>query len=417
MKTTKASDYQSAKEIYASLGVDTEKAISKTLANPISLQCWQGDDVGGFERDASLSGGIAVTGNYMGKARTIDELRADAEFALKLIPGKNRFSLHAIYGDFKGKAPERNKIEPKHFESWVKWAKKLGIGLDFNPTFFSHPLAAEGFTLSHPDKKVRNFWIEHAIASRKIGEYIGKSLKDTTCNNIWVPDGLKDTPADRLKFRENLKDSLDKILSVNISKKYNLDAVESKLFGIGSESYVVGSHEFYMGYAVKNQIMLCLDSGHFHPTETISDKISSALLFVPDVLLHVSRGVRWDSDHVVLFNDDTKAIFQEIVRYGFEKRVHVGLDFFDASINRIAAWVVGARNTKKAMLSAYLEPQKILKEAEKRFDFTTRLAISEEAKSLPFGAVWDELCRRAKVSADWFEKIEDYEQNVLAARK
>jgi len=416
-KTNKTKqNYAIAKEIYASYGVDTEKALKQVLETPISLQCWQGDDVAGFESKGELSGGIAVTGNYPGAARNIDELRKDAEKALSLIPGKNRLNIHAIYGDFEGKAPDRNKISPKNFASWADWAKGLKIGLDFNPTLFSHPMASDGLTLSHPNKRIRDFWIEHCIACREIGEFFGKKLNNTCVTNIWAPDGMKDVPADRLSMRKNLKDSLDKILKKKISPKHNLDAVESKLFGIGSEAYVVGSHEFYMGYATEKQILLCLDSGHFHPTETISDKISSTLLFVPELLLHVSRGVRWDSDHVVLFNDDTRAIFQEIVRGSFTKKVHIGLDFFDASINRIAAWVVGANNAKKALLEAFLEPNAIISKAEKEGDFTTRLMLSEEFKTLPLGAVWTELCEREGIPTDTWAEVKAYENQVLSKR-
>lgn len=343
--------YRNAKEQYAKFGVDTEKAIEILDAIPLSMHCWQGDDVGGFETpDAILSGGgIQTTGNYPGKARNPQELRADIEEAIKYIPGKTRLNLHAIYGEFGGKKVDRNEIEYKHFKGWVDWCKANNMGMDFNPTYFSHPKAADGFTLSSPDKGIRDFWIEHGIACRKIAEKIGKELGATVITNFWMPDGMKDFPADRLAPRERMADSLDKIMKVKINKKYDRDAVECKLFGIGSESYVVGSHEFFMGYAVKNQMLLTLDSGHFHPTEQIADKISSCLMFVPELLLHVSRGVRWDSDHVVISDDATKAIMQEVVRYGAIDRVHIGMDFFDASINRIFAWVVGMRAARKCL--------------------------------------------------------------------
>lgn len=385
----------------------------------ISLHCWQGDDVGGFESAGDLSGsGLAATGNYPGKARTIDELRSDLELAYRLIPGKHRLNLHAIYGDFAGKKVERNEITVKQFQSWIDWAKSLGLGLDFNPTCFAHPKAASGFTLAHQDKAIRKFWVEHCIACRKIGAAMGKQLGSTTVTNIWIPDGMKDVPVDRLAPRERLADSLDAIFKEKINPKHHLDAVESKLFGIGSESYVVGSHEFYLGYAVQNQKLICLDAGHFHPTEMLTDKISSVLMYVPELLLHVSRGVRWDSDHVVLLDDHLRGIMEELVRGDFLERTHIGLDYFDASINRIAAWTIGTRNAIKALLLAMLEPTDDLRALENAGDNTARLALLEELKSLPFGAVWDEYCRRqdAPVGPAWLEAIRDYEKQVLSKR-
>lgn len=412
--------YALAKEQYAALSVDTDAALATLHTIPVSLHCWQGDDVGGFERpDAALSGGgIQATGNYPGKARTADELRADLDMALSLIPGTHRLNLHAIYGDFGGKFVDRNAIQPEHFARWIDWAKAKGMGMDFNPTYFSHPKAEDGLTLSHPDPAIRQFWIEHGIACRKIGEAFGKALGTPCITNIWIPDGSKDIPVDRKAPRERLLAALDAILAEKIDRRYLLDAVESKLFGIGSESYVVGSHEFYMGYAVSRQLLLCLDAGHFHPTEVISDKLSSVLTFVPEVLLHVSRGVRWDSDHVVTLTDELQAIAQEIIRGGYQRRVHIGLDFFDASINRLAAWVIGTRNMIKALLLALLEPIQTLRSSEQNGDFTARLAWLEEAKTLPFGAVWDYYCQQQNVpvGADWLASVKTYERDVLSKR-
>lgn len=411
--------YSIAKEVYAQSGIDTEVVIGKLSKIPVSLHCWQGDDVSGFENpDAGLDGGIMATGNYPGKARNANQLRCDLEKAYSLIPGRHRLNLHSIYAETGGKKIERNQLTAEHFKNWIDWAKQNKLGLDFNPSFFSHPKVSSGFTLASLDKGIRKFWIEHGIACRKIGEQIGKSLGKTCVTNIWIPDGYKDTPVDRKIHRELLKSSLDEILKPKVSKKYNLDAVESKLFGIGSESYVVGSHEFYMGYAVKNNILLCLDAGHFHPTEVISDKISSVLAFVDEILLHVSRGIRWDSDHVVILSDELQAIAQEIIRGGFADRVHIGLDFFDASINRIAAWVIGTRCMIKALLIAMLEPTDILRKLEKTGDFTSRLAMMEEFKTLPFGAVWDYYCTKSNVplGSDWLKEVKGYETKVLSKR-
>ncbi len=386
---------------------------------PISLHCWQGDDVGGFERGAGLSGGgIEATGNYPGKARNADELRADADKAFSLIPAKHRFNLHAIYAETSGRKVERNELAPEHFANWIDWAKANGLGMDFNPTYFSHPKAESGFTLASYDEGIRRFWVEHGIACRKIGEHMGRELGSPCVTNFWIPDGYKDATVDRKAPRELLRDSLDAILAEKLDPRYNLDSVESKLFGIGSESYVVGSHEFYMGYALRNDTLLCLDAGHFHPTEVISDKLSAILTFLDEVLLHVSRGVRWDSDHVVTLDDELRAIAEEIVRGGYLDRVHIGLDFFDASINRIAAWVIGARNMIKALLLALLEPTSSLREMEQAGDFTARLAMLEELKTLPAGAVWDYYCLKhgVPVGFAWMEEVRAYEKEVLSVR-
>ena len=413
------SSYSLAQEAYATLGVDTEAALQKLQTVPISLHCWQGDDVAGSENpDAALSGGIQATGNYPGKARTNVQLRQDLDKALSLIPGKHRLNLHALYADLDGQKIERNAYTTAQFQVWIDWCKERGLGLDFNPSYFSHPLSADGFTLAHKDAGIRQFWIEHGIASRKIAADIGKQIGKTCVTNFWIPDGYKDTPVDRKAPRKRLEASLDAIFAQPIDPALNLDAVECKLFGIGSESYVVGSHEFYMGYAVKNQKLICLDAGHFHPTENLSDKISSVLQFVPELLLHVSRGVRWDSDHVVLVDDATRAIMEELVRGDFLGRTHIGLDFFDASINRIAAWVIGTRNALKCLLLALLEPATALRQAEDEGDYTSRLALLEEAKSLPFGAVWDEYCKRQNVPVGtaWLAEVKSYEREVLSKR-
>jgi len=410
--------YELAKERYAEFGVDTDAVLEKVATIPISLHCWQGDDVGGFEDpDRGLSGGIMATGNYPGKARTAVQLRQDLDKAYSLIPGTHRLNLHAIYLETDQKVP-RNEIQPQHFAGWVDWAKNNNHGLDFNPTCFSHPLADDGFTLAHADAGIRQFWIEHCIASREIGAYFGRELGTTAVTNVWIPDGYKDTPVDRLGPRQRLQDSLDQVFAKPLDPAHNLDAVECKLFGIGSESYVVGSHEFYLGYAIKNQTLLCLDAGHFHPTETIADKISSVLLYVPELLLHVSRGVRWDSDHVVTLTDELQAIMQELVRGNFLDRVHIGLDFFDASINRVAAWTIGTRNAVRALLLALLEPLDRLRELEAAGDYTARLALLEELKGLPFGAIWDQYCWQQNVPVGYafMDEIRSYEDKVLAKR-
>lgn len=410
--------YALAQERYAALGVDTDAALQKLATIPISLHCWQGDDVGGFEDPArGLSGGIMATGNYPGKARTADELRQDLDLAYRLIPGTHRLNLHAIYLETDQKVP-RNEIRPEHFAGWVDWAKANHHGVDFNPTCFSHPLADDGFTLAHPDPGIRQFWIEHCIASREIGAYFGRELGSTAVTNLWIPDGYKDTPVDRLAPRQRLQDALDQVFARPLDPAHNLDAVECKLFGIGSESYVVGSHEFYLGYASSRQKLLCLDAGHFHPTETIADKISAVLLYVPELLLHVSRGVRWDSDHVVTLTDELQAIMQELVRGNFLARAHIGLDFFDASINRVAAWTIGTRNALRALLLALLEPIDQLRQLEAAGDFTARLALLEELKGLPFGAVWDHYCQQQNVPVGYtfMGEIRTYEEKVLTNR-
>ena len=412
--------YVLAKERYAALGVDTAAALETLAKIPISLHCWQGDDVSGFESpDAVLDGGIAVTGNYPGKARTPDQLREDLDKTYSLIPGTHRLNLHAIYAETGGVKVDRDALEPGYFAAWVDWARANGHGLDFNPTFFSHPLAADGFTLASNDPAVRQFWIAHAIACRRIGAYFGRELGSPCVTNVWIPDGHKDTPVDRLAPRELLADSLDQIFAEELDPGHNLDAVEAKLFGIGSESYVVGSHEFYLGYAITRNRLLCLDSGHFHPTETISDKLSAVMLYVPELLLHVSRGVRWDSDHVVILNDDLQAITQELVRGRFLDRVHIGLDFFDASINRVAAWTIGCRNTLRALLMALLEPIDHLRELERNGDYTARLTTLEALKALPFGSVWDYCCAQQGVPVDLalVDEIRAYEECVLASRE
>ncbi len=410
--------YKLANERYAALGVDTEQAMDRLGRIAISLHCWQGDDVGGFESAEGLSGGgIMATGAYPGKARTAEELRTDIEKALSLIPGKHRLNLHAMYAETKGKV-DRNGLEPKHFASWVQWAKANGLGMDFNGTYFSHPKAADGFTLSSADEGIRKFWVEHGIACRQIGAYMGKELGTPCVTNTWIPDGYKDIPVDRKGPRERLKKSLDEMLAKPMNRKHLRDAVEGKLFGLGSESYVVGSHEFYLGYAVANKTLLCLDMGHFHPTEVVSDKISAVMTFVEEILLHVSRGVRWDSDHVVILSDELEALAQELVRGDYLNRTHIGLDFFDASINRIAAWVIGTRCMLKALLLALLEPTARLRQMEAAGDLTSRLAMLEELKTLPFGAVWDYYCAKSNVPPGdaWLNEVKAYEKNVLSKR-
>ncbi len=417
--TTVRRAYEIARERYASLGVDTELAMDQLSEVSLSLHCWQGDDVIGFEKGGQkLGGGLAVTGNYLGRARTPDELRADYDKALSLIPGTHRVNLHACYLECDGQSVDRDEVEPRHFQGWIDWAKQRSLGMDFNPTFFSHPRAADGFTLAHFDAQVRQFWIEHGVACRRIGAAIGEALGTACITNVWIPDGFKDTPVDRKGPRERLLASLDAIFADAIDPRFNRDAVESKLFGIGSESYVAGSHEFYFGYAVSRQKTLCLDSGHFHPTEGVADKISSVLFYLPDLLLHVSRGVRWDSDHVVTLTDELTAIMHEIVRGDFLSRIHIGLDYFDASINRVAAWVIGARCTLKALLMALTEPLKRLRQVEYDQDYTQRLAMLEELKTMPFGSVWDQYCLRhdVPVGLSWLEEIQKYEREVLVDR-
>ena len=409
--------YEAAKKQYAKLGVDTEKAIAELKKIPISMHCWQGDDVTGFENAGALTGGIQSTGNYPGKARTPAELMQDLAFAFKLIPGQHRLNLHACYAIFEdGKKVDRDKIEPKHFKPWVAFAKKMKIGLDFNPTFFSHPLADQ-LTLASEDPKVRNFWIKHGIQCLKIAEYFGKELGTPCGCNFWVPDGYKDDPSDRMGPRKRLKDSYDKIFKYKYNKKYVTVTVESKLYGIGVESYTVGSHEFYMNYAAKNNLLCLLDMGHFHPTELIADKISSLLLFSDKVAFHVSRGVRWDSDHVIRLDDAVKAAAEEIVRND-PKNFIIALDYFDGSINRIAAMVLGMRNMQKALLLALLQPQATLKGLQDARQYTEQLVLQEELKTYPMAAVWDEFCSRCGLPADesWMKDVLDYEKKELAKR-
>lgn len=412
--------YRLAKERFAALGVDTQSALDQIARFSISIHCWQGDDVGGFENmGLDIGGGLAVTGNYPGKARTPDELRADFEKAIALIPGKHRFNVHACYAEGTGKKVERDAITVDLFKNWIAWAKSIGIGMDFNQTFFAHPKVDRGLTLTHPDKSIRKFWIDHGIRCREIGGAIGKALGKTCCTNLWIPDGMKDTPADRRGPRERLVESLDAVFKPKIDKKFNVDSVEPKLFGIGAESYTPGSHEFYIGYAVSRGILLTLDAGHYHPTEGIADKISSVMCFLPNIALHVSRGVRWDSDHVVTLTDDLQAIAQEIVWGGYTNRVRIGLDYFDASINRIAAWVIGTRNMIKALLMALLAPIEQTRAAEESGDYTSRLALLEESKTLPFGAVWDYYCATAGVPVGeaWLAEAKQYEVSVLSKRQ
>ena len=411
--------YGAARQRYAELGVDTDKAMGRLSKIAISLHCWQGDDVGGFEGSEGPSGGIMATGSYPGKARTADELRADLEKAMSLIPGRHRLNLHAMYAETAGKKIERNELMAEHFAAWIDWAKANGLGMDFNGTFFAHPKADSGFTLSSADEGIRKFWVEHGIACREIGAHMGKELGTPCVTNVWIPDGYKDIPVDRKGPRRRLRKSLDEIFAEKMDRTWLLDSVESKLFGIGSESYVVGSHEFYLGYAIENKTLLCLDTGHFHPTEVVSDKISSVLTFLDEILLHVSRGVRWDSDHVVILSDELRSIAEEMVRGDYLERVHIGLDFFDASINRVAAWAIGTRCMIKALLIALLEPVDKLQQIEASGDYTSRLAMLEELKTLPFGAVWDYHCSKqdVPVGGDWLKEVRAYEKKVTSLRR
>lgn len=414
-----STNYEAAKQQYEKWGVNVEDALERLKEVAISIHCWQGDDIQGFEvEQQELSGGIDVTGNYPGKATSPEELRADLDVALSLIPGTHRLNLHAIYAETNGEIVERDAIKPEHFKNWVAWAKEKKMGLDFNPTLFSHSKAADGLTLAHPNQEIRDYWIRHCQASRKIGAYFGQELGTSALTNIWIPDGFKDTPSDRLTPRKRLKESLDTIFSEDIDENLNIDAVESKLFGIGSEAYVVGSHEFYMGYALKNNKLCLLDTGHFHPTEMVSNKISSMLLFNDQLALHVSRPVRWDSDHVVTLDDELREIALEIVRNDALDRVRIGLDFFDASINRVAAWVIGTRNMLKALLYALLTPNDLLKKYQDEGDFTRRLALMEEFKTYPFGDIWDHYCEtmQVPVKESWLDDVLEYEETVLSKR-
>ena len=411
--------YEDAQAQYASLGVDVEQAMEKLDNLSISIHCWQADDVLGFENPGGgLSGGIQTTGNYPGRARTIEELRNDLEKVVSLVPGTHRISLHAIYGDFGGEFVDRDRIEPKHFQSWIDWAKKVGVKLDFNSTFFSHPKSESGYTMSHFDPEIREFWKEHLRRCRRIAAEMGRQQGDPCVHNIWLPDGEKDKTVSRFAHRQFLKEALDDVLSEKISTDYLKDCMECKLFGIGSESYVVGSHEFYMGYTVKNNMMLTLDAGHFHPTEVISDKISAILNFVPELNLHVSRPERWDSDHVVILTDELMALSQEIIRSGQADRVHMGLDYFDAAINRLGAYVVGIRSTQKAMLQAFLEPTEKLREFEKQDKNFQRMAYLEELKSMPWNAVYNYYClqKEMPVGDTYINDIQEYEDRVTSKR-
>lgn len=412
--------YEVAKEMYAGLGVDTDQAL-ETLKNiPISMHCWQGDDVTGFDHDGPLTGGIQATGDYPGKARTPEELMADIDKVLSFVPGKHKLNLHANYAIFEeGEFADRDKLEPKHFKKWVEFAKKRGLGLDFNPTYFSHDKVKDGLTLSSPDEEIRRFWIDHGKACIRISQYFAEELGQPCAMNIWIPDGYKDIPADRLGPRARFKDSLDQILSIAYDREKVLVCLESKVFGIGMESYTVGSSEFTMNYAAKNGILSLMDNGHYHPTEVVSDKIPSLLLFSDKIALHVTRPVRWDSDHVVLFDDETREIAKEIVRNDALDRVLLALDFFDASINRISAWTVGMRNMQKALLYALLSPNKQMKEMQDQNRFTELMMLQEEIKTYPFGAVWDYFCESqgVPVREEWFKEVQKYENDVLSLRK
>ena len=411
--------YAYAKKAYAVYGIDTDSVLEKMKHHQISLHCWQGDDVNGFEETAGgAGGGILSTGNYPGRARNGEELRADYEKALSLIPGKHRVNLHAIYAETGGEIVERDQISIKHFQKWIDWAKKIGVGIDFNPTCFGHPMAASGFTISSKDETIRQFWIRHIKACREIAASIGKELGTPCIMNIWVPDGMKDLPVDRLGHRQLMKQSLDEILAVKYDRKYLIDALESKLFGIGVESYTVGSHEFVFGYGLKNNLTVCFDMGHFHLTESVADKVSAALLYMDNILLHVSRPVRWDSDHVVVLNDDLIALAQEVKRANAFDRVYYALDFFDGSINRITAWVTGTRAALKSILFALLEPTELILAEENSGNYGNRLALMEEFKTLPFGAVWDKFCcdMNVPVGAAWLNEVKTYEANVLSKR-
>jgi L-rhamnose isomerase len=410
--------YGLAEEAYADLGVDVNQAMKKLAGKSISLQCWQGDDVSGFEiPGAALTGGIMTTGNYPGKAKSPSELRSDLEEAMSLIPGLHRVNLHATYGEFKKKV-DRDEIEPEHFDGWVDWAKERKLGLDFNATLFSHPKSDTGFTLSSKDAETRRFWIEHVMHTRQVSAYIGKCLDSPCIHDLWIPDGMKDTCVDRIGYRRLLVRSLDEIYAKKYPQAHLKDTVESKLFGLGSECYVVGSHDFYLTYAIKNNLIICIDMGHYHPTESIGDKLSPILLHMPELMLHVSRSVRWDSDHVPIVDDQLRDVATEVVRCDALDRVHLALDFFDASINRVAAWVVGARATQKALLSALLEPYEMLVEAEEAGDYTRRLALLEEAKALPLGAIWNKFCVDQGIPSDreLMTEIKRYEKTVQSKR-
>lgn len=411
--------YEYAKEVYQKIGVDADKALEILKGLPISMHCWQGDDVTGFDHKGPLSGGIQATGNYPGKARTPEELMADIDKVFSLVPGKHKLNLHASYAIFEeGEFVDRDQIEPKHFKKWVEFAKERGIGLDFNPTLFSHDRVKDNLTLSSPNQEVRDFWIRHCQACIRISEYFSEELNQPCLMNIWIPDGYKDIPADRLSPRARFKESLDQILAIDYDKEKVLVCLESKVFGIGVESYTVGSSEFTINYAASNGILPLMDNGHYHPTEVVSDKISSMLLFHDKIALHVTRSVRWDSDHVVLFDDETKEIAKEIVRNDALDRVLFGLDFFDASINRIAAWTIGMRNMQKALLYALLSPNQKLKDLQEEGKLTEVMMIQEEVKTYPFGDVWDYFCESNGVpqKEEWYEEVKKYENEVLTKR-
>jgi len=412
--------YARSRDAYAGFGVDTDRAVARLETVPLSLHCWQGDDVHGFETGAAgLEGsGLQVTGSYPGRARNVEELRSDLHQAFALIPGRHRLNLHAMYGEFGGRPVDRNEIEPGHFRGWVEWAREEGLKLDFNATCFAHPNAAGGFTLGSPDPGLRGFWVEHVRRCRKISAAIGRELQGACLHNLWIPDGSKEVPADRWGYRALLKRSLDEIYATDYSPLQMKDSIESKLFGIGSESYVVGSHEFYLGYAFTKGKIVCLDLGHFHPTESVADKISAILQFSDEILLHISRGVRWDSDHVVLLNDEVRALAEELVRGQALERTHLALDYFDAGMNRVGAWVLGARATLRGLLIALLEPREKLLELEAGGRTLARLAALEELKAAPHGPVWDYFCLKNGVPAGdlWLREVESYEKSVLSVR-
>lgn len=410
--------YDYAKEIYAEKGIDIDSAMEKINPIAISMHNWQGDDVIGFDNPGELAGGLATTGDYMGRARTPGELRQDIETAMSMIPGAKRLNLHACYGENIPKGVDRDAYTIEHFQNWADWAKEMKVALDFNPTFFSHPMMDGNFSLASRDEKKRKFWIEHGKRCREIGAEFGKQLGSTCIVNHWMPDGYKDVPADTAVLRKLMAESLDEMMEDKMDPGHMKDALESKLFGLGIESYTVASHEFSYGYALTRNILYTLDAGHFHPTETISTKLSAVLQFCEEVLLHVSRGVRWDSDHVVLWDDELQNIMSEILLNGYEKRVHIGLDYFDASINRLACWIIGMRNSRKALLKAALTPIERIRDAEAEGDYTARLALIEENKSLPFAPVWDYYCMNSGVPVGdkWLDEIKEYERTTLSKR-
>ncbi len=411
------SRYEQAKKIYASYGVDTDEAIKRLKDVTVSIHCWQGDDVIGFDSQQALSGGIQTTGNYPGRARTPDELMRDFDKACSLIPGKKKLNLHASYAIFDGIKSDRDSIQPHHFKKWVEFANERSLGIDFNPTFFSHPMVKDGLTLSSPDESVRKFWIEHGKRCLEISSYFAKETGKPCVMNIWIPDGFKDVPADRIGPRMRFKNSLDEILSCDYDRENVFVTLESKVFGIGVESYTVGSAEFCLSYSSKSGIVPLMDNGHYHPTELVSDKISSLLVFNDKIALHITRGVRWDSDHVIIFDDETKEIAKEIVRNDALNRVFIATDYFDASINRIMAWVTGVRSVHKALLSALLEPSKLLKKYQDIADFTSLMALQEEIKTLPFGDVWENYLSEFNLSNSYIDDVKEYEEKELALRK